>query len=451
METGWYYSSEGSDMDFSQTLSDGYWGSFCSIDNGLTLHCNENGGANSMNLGADQEQMQLYQMNMQTDNKQLAEEEEAATATAAAADEDLVYEKRKPSSSSSSKKSSFYFPTPSFDLDPSKAKLITPTPHSSITAMRSHNQNLNPKFPTLERDGDADDVAIMRAMVVVISSTSSSSSPSSPSVLSNPPSQDYFPTTQSQRRGNGKIGAFKRYSRSDLTAKSEAEDNCNYGQSMMKRSILMLRRLSSFEGRSRESKSTSNQLHHVISERRRREKLNASFEALRMQLPPGTKKDKTSVLINTKNYVNTLRSQISELKEKNRRLETCLMITDEGKEASHGLNGRAQVRLIKCSSPTTSELQQINLTITLRVECDIIELVLHILECLKVIRSINLISVDAYTYSPQMNLFAKASIKFGIKDCDWDEALFHEAMTRAVDDVILNTATPIISELSRLF
>lgn len=37
------------------------------------------------------------------------------------------------------------------------------------------------------------------------------------------------------------------------------------------------------------------------------------------------------------------------------------------------------------------------------------------------------------------------------QDCDWDEALFHEAMTRAVDDVILNTATPIISELSRLF
>lgn len=34
---------------------------------------------------------------------------------------------------------------------------------------------------------------------------------------------------------------------------------------------------------------TATQLHHMISERKRREKLNDSFQALRSLLPPGTK------------------------------------------------------------------------------------------------------------------------------------------------------------------
>jgi hypothetical protein len=34
---------------------------------------------------------------------------------------------------------------------------------------------------------------------------------------------------------------------------------------------------------------TSSQLHHMISERRRRERLNESFETLRALLPPGSK------------------------------------------------------------------------------------------------------------------------------------------------------------------
>jgi hypothetical protein len=34
---------------------------------------------------------------------------------------------------------------------------------------------------------------------------------------------------------------------------------------------------------------TSSQLHHMFSERRRRERLNESFQTLRALLPPGTK------------------------------------------------------------------------------------------------------------------------------------------------------------------
>uniref|UniRef100_M8CPZ0 Putative transcription factor bHLH041 n=1 Tax=Aegilops tauschii TaxID=37682 RepID=M8CPZ0_AEGTA len=67
---------------------------------------------------------------------------------------------------------------------------------------------------------------------------------------------------------------------------------------------------------------TSSQLHHMISERRRRERLNESFEALRGLLPPGSKKDKATVLANTLDYMNILIAQISELEARNRNLET---------------------------------------------------------------------------------------------------------------------------------
>lgn len=50
------------------------------------------------------------------------------------------------------------------------------------------------------------------------------------------------------------------------------------------RSLNIARREHSLAGR-----PSSNQLHHMMSERKRREKINESFQALRALLPPGTK------------------------------------------------------------------------------------------------------------------------------------------------------------------
>ncbi|KAL5231760.1 hypothetical protein ABZP36_030536 [Zizania latifolia] len=61
------------------------------------------------------------------------------------------------------------------------------------------------------------------------------------------------------------------------------------------------------------------QLKHVLSERKRREKLNDSFKALRAVLPPG-RKDKASVLIRAKDYLNALLARITELEEKSKTL-----------------------------------------------------------------------------------------------------------------------------------
>lgn len=62
----------------------------------------------------------------------------------------------------------------------------------------------------------------------------------------------------------------------------------------------------------------NNQQQHVLSERKRREKLNDSFKALRTVLPPSSKKDKASTLMRARDYVSTLQSRVSELEEKNR-------------------------------------------------------------------------------------------------------------------------------------
>ncbi|KAJ0751641.1 putative transcription factor bHLH family [Helianthus annuus] len=64
-----------------------------------------------------------------------------------------------------------------------------------------------------------------------------------------------------------------------------------------------------------------NQLHHMISERKRREKLNENFQSLRSLLPPASKKDKSSVLSNIKEYIISLKSQVEELNKRNKILE----------------------------------------------------------------------------------------------------------------------------------
>ncbi|CAL9097525.1 unnamed protein product [Musa acuminata var. zebrina] len=263
--------------------------------------------------------------------------------------------------------------------------------------MQTYNQHRSVRFPSSE----SEDAAITRAMMAVLSSSNSSSSAASPpSVMSNP-----------QQQGQASLPrlAFRSYD-SVLAPHFELRKSSS-GQKMLRNSILMLRSISSVkseeqvEGR----RSTSNQLHH---------------------------KDKASVLINTRNYLNTLRTQITELEEKNRSLETHLC-TGEARQGD-GSAKSVKVQIIKPSEPT-SDVQQIDIRMTVSVECDIIELVLHVLECFKGLRAVTVAAVDACTYSPRMHIYARANLKLQIKSCDWNEASLQEAMNKAIDEVV---ATP---------
>ncbi|NP_001146007.1 uncharacterized LOC100279537 [Zea mays] len=190
--------------------------------------------------------------------------------------------------------------------------------------------------------------------------------------------------------------------------------------------------------------NNSSQVYHMISERKRREKLNDSFHTLRSLLPPCSKKDKTTVLTNAASYLKALEAQVSELEEKNAKLERHVPRDDGGggtaATAAAVAHRRARVHVARAAPGEP----QVSVTVMVMVECDIVDLVLRVLECLRWMGGVvSVLSVDADTYSPQAMLKALANIKLHIVDGDcWNEALFHEAMTKAVHDATSPSSSP---------
>ncbi|KAJ3692001.1 hypothetical protein LUZ60_012351 [Juncus effusus] len=276
----------------------------------------------------------------------------------------------------------------------------------------SYNQYINPNHPTPE----SDDMAMARAMLAVISSSTASTSSS----------------CQVGERKAGSSSAFKPYKSDFGPIKTSGVGS----QNMIKRVVALSRRL--FFMRSvRETQQeavvrpTSGQLHHVISERKRREKLNERFDALRKLLPPGSKRDKASVLVNTKDYLNTLIKQISELEERNKNLEAQLNRSEQTLEIGES-SERVQVAITRASESNSSS-QRINLHIVLRdIECDFNELIIRTLECLKKEISLSsLVSVDASSESPR---FARANITLSLSIGDYDEKSLKETVKKAIED-----------------
>lgn len=150
----------------------------------------------------------------------------------------------------------------------------TRSPHQQ--AMQAFARSRNIQFPAPETEN----AAMARAILAVLSSTSSAASSSSHQPHQNLPYS---------HRVNSKASAFKSYT-SALGPRTQMGANvCK--QSMLKRSFAFFRNLNflRLHERMQATRPTSTQLHHMISERKRREKLNESFQALRSLLPPGTK------------------------------------------------------------------------------------------------------------------------------------------------------------------
>ncbi|KAF2948919.1 hypothetical protein DAI22_01g068700 [Oryza sativa Japonica Group] len=154
-------------------------------------------------------------------------------------------------------------------------------------------------------------------------------------VLSPPPPAPELPATTTPATG----GAFRRYARHLRPRRLPKPGGC--GQRMFKTAMSVLTKMhvaatynrqyyyqqaaaAAASASAAEAPPSGNQLQHMISERKRREKLNDSFLALKAVLPPGSKKDKTSILIRAREYVKSLESKLSELEEKNRELEARL-------------------------------------------------------------------------------------------------------------------------------
>lgn len=166
------------------------------------------------------------------------------------------------------------FPVPDRVPNYGGALSHTATVRPYLSSIEASDQYCNIKFPTMKTE----DLMITSALSAIFSSNSSATDN----------------TTTTTTTTNGVLGScdsgFKPYNSSSISPKFE-EINKSCGQKMIKDSIAYLRKVNSTGdgAQNNESQPTTHQLHHMISERKRREKLNESFYELRLLLPPCSK------------------------------------------------------------------------------------------------------------------------------------------------------------------
>ena len=171
------------------------------------------------------------------------------------------------------------WPSSSSSMDsPEYSSLLYSMPSSSSYLQE---QLHNIPFPTPE----STDAALTRAYLAILSSPSSSSTSQQTSTQQPALPHGY---QMSQRPS-----AFRTYGAGLGPSSREMRFNLRR-QTMLKRAIayfkgLNYRRMQEEVTLQGSTRPTSTQLHHMISERRRREKINESFQALRSLLPQGTK------------------------------------------------------------------------------------------------------------------------------------------------------------------
>ncbi|CAN6230887.1 unnamed protein product [Urochloa humidicola] len=353
-------------------------------------------------------------------------------------------------------------------------------------------------FPSPE----ADDAAMAEAMLAVISAPSSSSSAALPTTTS---STSAAAQTGGSNNNNHRGGerrwwphqrgtAFRAYNAA-LAPRAAApwRPAGAPGQRMIKMGISILRRMhmlrfsrertgggaATMAQRVQEEEEedappapTSSQLNHMISERRRRERLNESFEALRGLLPPGSKKDKATVLAKTLDYMNILVAQIADLEARNRSLESRAHYHHSNgggsRKASRpyyysseqqdvvvlqgqtGTSEKVQVHVTAAaggvssstSSPSSSWRRPGRDVVTVRVEAlaargDVGELVARALAAIKEMGCFTVVAVDAGRPGDDGGI-AQATFTLRATAGEFDEASLREAVTKAAED----SATP---------
>ncbi|KAK6151960.1 hypothetical protein DH2020_014595 [Rehmannia glutinosa] len=289
------------------------------------------------------------------------------------------------------------------------------SPHDQ--AKHALSQIRNVQFPTIENE----DSIMTKAILDVLTSPASTSS-SQMSTAQNSPT------------------AFRSYH----AAFGPRVATRNQKHNMFKRAVLFFRNLNMRRRRElhiRENRpNTAMQLHHVISERRRRQKLNESFQVLRSFLPPGSKKDKASVLSNTTEYLSSLKSQLKEVRKRNQTLETQLSTNriEVGLISSSRIDQRVNVEISQVLSASTSESRLLDLRVNLRSgECSLLDLVFRVLGFLKQQRNISLLSVQSNTrMQVESNVPVHGLVlRLKIEGDEFDESGFQEAVRRVVDDL----------------
>nr|CAB3446139.1 unnamed protein product [Digitaria exilis] len=336
------------------------------------------------------------------------------------------------------------------------------------------------QFPS----ADADDAAMAEAMLAVISASSS------PSTATATPGNHHHHDGGARRwwprRRGTTATAFRAYNAAALAPRTPwRRPGAPGGQRMIKMGISILRRMHMLRfshgggggatamaqrGHQQEEEEedtppapTSSQLNHMISERRRRERLNESFEALRGLLPPGSKKDKATVLAKTLDYMNILVAQIADLEARNRTLESRAHHHSNGGGGGRPYSSSEQQDVVVLQGlSATSERVQVHVTtavagdattsaaaaaarpareaVTVRVETrrahgDVGELVARTLAAIKKTGRFMVVAVDATRPGDGI---AHATFTLRATAGEFDEASLREAVMKAAED----SATP---------
>ncbi|CAK8531955.1 unnamed protein product [Lathyrus sativus] len=250
-------------------------------------------------------------------------------------------------------------------------------------------------------------------------------------VLSTPPSQQSY-------AAHPGASAFGRY-RND---KSPIIVGSNFRrQSLMKRSFAFFRSLNLMRLRERNQamRPSSNQLHHMISERRRREKLNDNFQALRALLPQGTKKDKASILITAKETLRSLMEEIEKLSKRNQELMSEKLTASNKETMKFSSNERINVRVLHVSESSSSddEPMVVDLQVNVIGQVSQVDMLIRLLEFLNQVHHVNLISMDATNSNSNIPQLHQITFRLRITQVsEWDEEAFQEAVRRVVADLI---------------
>ncbi|KAL3825293.1 hypothetical protein ACJIZ3_021322 [Penstemon smallii] len=299
---------------------------------------------------------------------------------------------------------------------------ITSTPQHQVIQALSQIRNI--ELPTIE----SEDAAMTNAILAVLTSTSSSHQNLGPLI-------SHKSTT-----------AFRRYRAALAPVNSGRTRKIN---SMFGRGLLFFRNLNM--RRSREvdvhgNRTTTVQLHHMIAERKRREKINESFQVLRSLLPAGSKKDKASVLGNTTEFLSSLKSQVEELSKRNQILEAQLInsLPSLQKEANISSSSssssveRVHVEVIRQVTSTSESalLRFLDLRVDVRGESfRLSDLVIRVLEFLKRQKNVELLSVESNTRMVESTQVHGVMLRLKIEGHEFDESDFREAVRKVIDDI----------------
>ncbi|AQK90904.1 Putative HLH DNA-binding domain superfamily protein [Zea mays] len=200
-----------------------------------------------------------------------------------------------------------------------------------------------------------------------------------------------------------------------------------------------------------------NQLQHMFSERKRREKLNDSFHALKAALPPGAKKDKTSILIRARDYVRSLEAKVAELEEKNKSLESRLTRRTDGSSDDDD-NGSGETTKVEVEITRTANEELCTVKIEVRSPpaaaaspCNRTDVVVRTLQCLKeqIGDGVSLVAMSTSggaepAATGVKNAFPRAVLTMQIKSpgTDWEEQPVKDAVAKVVADALTTTTTP---------